>query len=236
MIHRIIVLVAGLLLMSTVASAGSNWQTIELSISLANAPKVQAALDKLMKAAGGDLEGNVSLMGSVAGGANSHVIISSFDSRAAREAWTSKLFASDAWATYVKATDGMTEAVGTSRMDFEKSWGESNADADVFWEIHAFTVADEPALVAALDALMASDAGKAMGTQVYLSSVAAAGLSPSTHLISVGFASEAHAETSTAALEASKAWATYFKASRKAATHDGTFMLRTLATWGSQGE
>jgi hypothetical protein len=226
MIHRIAYLAASLILVSSGASAVSNWQTIELSTSLANAPKVQAALDKLMSSVGGDLKGNVSLMASVAGGNSSHTIISSFDSRAAREAWVSKLYASDAWAEYAKATDGMIERGGTSRMNFVKSWGEDNAGADVFWEIHAFSVGDVRAFVAALDALQGSEAGKATGAQVFLSAVAAAGLAPATHLISVGFASEAQAENSSAALTATKEWATYQEASGKA---------RTVATWGDDG-
>ena len=106
----------------------------------------------------------------------------------------------------------------------------------MFWEIHAFTVTDATAFVAAIDALQASDAGKTTGAQVYLSEVAAAGLSPATHLISVGFASEAQAEASNAALSATPEWQTYLAASRKVATYEGTFMLRTLATWGNAGQ
>ncbi|TFG97143.1 MAG: hypothetical protein E4H11_02330 [Myxococcales bacterium] len=236
MIHRIVSFAASLLLLSTTASAGPNWQTIELSISLADAPKVQAALDKLMSSSGVDLKGNVSLMANVAGGDTSHLIISSFDSRAEREAWIKKLRASDAWAAYAKATDGMAEATRTSRMNFVKSWGEENADSDVFWAIHAFSVRDAPAFVAAIDALQASDAGKASAAQVHLSEVAAAGLTPVSHLISVGYASEAQAEASNAAMRPTKAWATYLEASRKAGTHQGTFLMRTLATWGNEGE
>jgi hypothetical protein len=176
--HRLVLFVASLLLVSTAASAGPNWGTISLSMSIADAPKVRAALDKLMNSVGSDLTGNISnisLMANVAGGGSSHVIISSFDSRAAREAWLQKMRSSQAWADYAKATDGMVEPVGVSRMDFVKSWGEENADADVFWEIHAFSVSDVSAFVAALDALQATDAGKATGAQVHLSEVAAGG-------------------------------------------------------------
>jgi hypothetical protein len=235
-IHRIVSFAASLLLVSTTASAGPNWQTIELSISLADAPKVQAALDKLMTSVGTDLKGSVSLMANVAGGNGSHLIISSFDSRAAREAWIMKLRASDAWTAYAKATDGMAEATRTSRMNMVKSWGEENADSDVFWAIHAFSVRDAPAFVAAIDALQASEAGKASSAQVHLSEVAAAGITPVTHLISVGYASEAQAEASNAAMRPTKEWATYLEASRKAGTHQGSFLMRTLATWGNEGE
>ena len=108
MIHRLVLLAASLLMASTTASAGPNWQTIELSMSLADAPKVQRELATLMSSVGGDLEGSISLMANVAGGSSSHVIISSFGSRAQRETWLGKMRASDAWAQYSKATDGMT--------------------------------------------------------------------------------------------------------------------------------
>ena len=233
---RIALLAAGLLLVSTAAAAGPNWQTIALSISLADEPKVLAALDKLMSSAGVELPGSVSLMANVAGGdgSSSHSIISSFDTRAQRETWIQGLRASDAWAEYAKATAGMTQASGSSRMDFVKSWGEGN-DNDVFWEIHAFTVTDPEAFLAALDGLMTSDAGKASPAQVHLSAVAASGLSPVTHLISVGYESEAQAETATEAMNATEDWASYLEASGKAGTFAGTFMIRTIKAWGNTG-
>ncbi len=231
---RIALFAAGLLMLASAAAAGPNWHTISLSISLDDAPKVQAAMDKLMTSVAGDLKGSVSLMANVAGGTSSHTIISAFDSRAEREAWLGKLYASKAWAKYVDDTDGMTAAGGNSRMDFIKSWGEENEGSDVFWEIHAFTVSDPAAFLAAIETLQASEAGQVTGAQVHLSAIAAAGLSPSTHLISVGYASEAQAETSTAALQASADWANYLEASGEVATHNGAFMLRTVSTWSGE--
>jgi hypothetical protein len=229
---RTALLAIGLLMVSTSATAGPNWTSIGLNISLQDAPKVQAALDDLMKSTGSGLTGNVSLMANVAGGATSHSIISSFDSRAAREAWLTKMRASKAWAKYVKTTAGMTSPGETSRMDFVDDWGTDNADATVLWEMHAFTVTDPGAFLAALEALQASDAGKAAGAQVYLSAVGAAGLAPATHVISVGYKSEAHAEASSAALNETEAWATYLEASGEAGTFEGTFVLQTVSTWG----
>lgn len=94
-----------------------------------------------------DLKGNVSLMANDVGATTSHTIISSFDSRADREAWTEKLYASDAWTKYAKVTEGMTKVRETSRIDFMKNWGEENAKSDVVWEIHGFTVTDAKAFL-----------------------------------------------------------------------------------------
>ncbi len=99
---RIALLVAGLLLVSTAATAGPNWQTLSISISLTDVPKVVAALDKLISTSGDDLTGTVSLMANIVGGNSpaSHTFISSFDSRAEREAWIQNLLPSAAWAEY----------------------------------------------------------------------------------------------------------------------------------------
>ena len=95
-------------------------------MSPADAPKVQAALTTLMEAAGDDLTGTVSLMANVAGGDSSHTIISSFESRAARETFLNKLYASDAWASYADATSDLTTRTDAARMDFVKDWGTDN--------------------------------------------------------------------------------------------------------------
>ena len=223
-----------LILLTTPAAAGPMWQSINLSISLADAPKVEAALDKLISSMGDKLTGSVSLMAYVAygDGSTSHNIISSFDSRAESEAWTQALRSSEGWKKYVKATDGMTQLAGMSRMNFLKSWGDDGPD-DVFWEIYSFNVSDVAALTAALDTFNGSDAGKAMGASVHLSEIAAAGIAPVTHLISVGFKSEAEAEKSNATLTTTEAWAAYLEAASKVADGNGAYMMRTVRTWGN---
>lgn len=232
---RVAFLVAGLLLISTTAIAGANWQSTELSTSLGNAPKLLAAFDKLMDSVAGDLTGTVSLMANVAGGSGSHVVISSFDSRAAREAWLAKLQASKAWAQFGKDTAGIIEARGTSRMNFLKSWG-TESDKDVFWEIHAFTVTDLAAFTSAIDEFLGSETGKKFQGQVHLSAVVAAGMSSATHLIGVGHESEAAAEAWGDAIASSADLTSYLKASRKAGTVGGTFYIRSIKSWGNTGE
>ena len=231
---RIAILVTSLLLLSTPALAGPVWSSATLSISPADAPKVAAALDRLMSSMGDQLTGSVSLMAYVAGGdgSTSHNVITSFGSRAEGEAFSQSLSMSDAWKKYAKETDGKTQLTGVSRMNSLKSWGEDDP-ADVFWEVYSFNVSDVAAFTAALDALNNSEAGKASGASVYLSEIAAAGIAPVTHLISVGYKSEAEAEKSTAKLTATKAWATYFEASSKAADNNGAFMMRTVKSWGN---
>ena len=230
-------LVAALVLLSSAAAAGPNWQTISFNITPINVPAVVGAMDKLLSSSADDLTGTVSLMANVVGGADSpsHTIISAFDTRAAREAWIGKLRATPAWQEFVKATAGLLEARGTSRMNFVKGWGEEN-DKDVFWELYAFTVTDDDDFTAAMDELMASDTGKTFPGQVHLSAVAAAGMSPVTHIISVGFESEAEAETWNESMSKTKDWASYQKRSEEASSFAGAFLIRTIKTWGNTGE
>jgi hypothetical protein len=234
---RIALLAASLLILATPAAAGPIWNSINLSISPADAPKVAAALDKLMSSMGDELTGSVSLMAYVAGGEGSvsHNIISAFDSRAESEAFGQKLSQSDAWKKYTKETDGMAQLGGMSRMNSLKSWG-GDDPTDVFWEIYGFNVSDAAAFTVAIDALNKSDAGKASGAAVYLSEIGAAGMAPVTHLISVGYKSEAEAEKSSAKLVTTKDWVTFMAASSKAATPAGAWMIRMVKTWGEEAE
>ena len=235
MIKRTTLLVAGMLLVSNVATAGSNWQTFSFSTSPANLPKLMAELDKLMSSDDAELTGTASLMANVAGGSTSHVFISSFDTRAARETWAQSLVASKAWAEFAEDTSELIEPGESSRMDFVKNWGEQS-DKDVFWEIFAFTVSDPAAFSVAIDTLLASDTGKKFPGQVYLSTVAAGGISPVTHLISVGYESEAEAEAWNEALFETKDWDSYQKASNTVSNFAGAFMIRSIKTWGNTGE
>ena len=97
---------------------------------------------------------------------------------------------------------------------------------------NAFSVKDEPAFLAALNKLMASPTGKKFPGQVYLSSVRAGGLTPVTHLISVGYASEAEMEAWLATRDASKDWKAYLDTSDKFGELLGSSMARDLKSWG----
>jgi hypothetical protein len=57
-----------------------------------------------------------------------------------------------------------------------------------------------------------------------------------THLISVGFESEAEAETWGASMVTSKDWTSYQEASGKVAAYAGAFMIRTIQTWSSSAD
>lgn len=224
----------GLLLVSQSAAAQPIWSTISVSTTPANAPLVQAAADTLMSSsAGKEFPGKLLLQVELANGSNpaTHTFVPIYKTAADREAFVAKLQGDPAWAVFQGEMAKLSQPVSTVLYRVVKTWGDL-VDTDHVWMGHAFAVSDPAAFVAALDKLMASPTGKNFPGQVYLSSVTAGGITPVTHLISVGYASEAEMETWTTTRDASADWAAYLKASRKAAEYLGANLSRDLKSWG----
>lgn len=224
----------GLLLFSHAAAAQPTWSAISISTTPQNLPLVQAAADALMNsAAGKEFPGKLLLQADVANGASpaTNSFIPIYKTAAQREAFVQKLQADPAWNTFRDEMAKLSQPVSTILYRTVKSWGEL-VDTDHVWMGHAFQVSDPPAFLAAVDKLMASPTGKKFPGQVYLSAVVAGGITPVTHLISVGYASEAEMEGWNSTLDASADWAAYLKASRKAAAYLGGSLSRDLKSWG----
>lgn len=232
---RIFILASGLLLLASTASAGPNWQVTTFATEPQNVSKVVAATDKLLASpAGSELTGSVSLMQAVLDGADpaTHSYISVFNSMGEREAWFQKLLADPAWDAFLAVFGPLADPVSTSRMNTLKSWG-PESEADVVWRLHVFDVSDPVAFTKALDTLMASPTGQKGPAQVHLSDVDAAGVTDFTHVISVGYESETEAAAWIEELQGTQDWAAYLEASATAAEFGGTFVIRTLKTWGT---
>ncbi len=240
--NRIALLVVSVLLLSWMAPAASaapHWQTTSFRVSPANLPKLVAATEKLMSSEiGKTMPGTLSLMASVIDGPDpaTHSFITAGESVADREGFMRQLEDDPAWAEFQSAFDELTEpGGGTSRMVYLKNWGTTGED-NLIWELHAFAVTDTAVFTAALDTLMASPTGTKFPGEVYLSSVRIAGLTPVTHLISVGFETEAEAEIWNDTMFASEDWTAFQAASGAVSSFQGSFLLRTLRVWGSLPE
>jgi len=232
--RRIGFIALGLLAFSGVAGAQTNWSAIGVTVTPENAPQVIAATDALMSSAvGKEFPGKLLFQIEVADGAApaTHTFVPIYKSAAEREAFVTKLQADPAWATFQAAMTKVSQPASTVLYRVVKSWGEI-VDTDHVWIGHAFHVKDVPAFLAALNKLMASPTNKNFPGQVYLSEVVAGGITPDTHLISVGFDSEAEMEAWNATRDASPDWATYLKASRSAADYLGANLSRDLKWWG----
>jgi hypothetical protein len=93
-------------------------------------------------------------------------------------------------------------------------------------------VSDQAKFSAALDALMTSDLGKKFPGQVHLSAVVAGGMTPVSHVISVGYASEAEIEAWFAVRDPSPDWAAYQDTSDPVTDYLGGSLARQVKSWG----
>jgi len=216
------------------AWASPSWTLISISAPPQNAAQIVAAADELMGSpAGQEFPGRLLLQVHVADGANpaTHSFVPIYRSAAAREAFVQKLQADPAWPRFQEKLQKLSSPVSTMMYRTLKSYGQVSDD-DRVWEVHAFDVGDPAAFAAALDAFMTSETGKRYPGQVHLSSVAAGGLSPVSHVISVGFASEAELETWVDSLAGNAAWSAYLAASRGSAEYLGANLTRDVKAWG----
>jgi len=231
--RKIGILAIGLLLFGQTAGAAT-WSIIGFSVKPQDVAAVTAAADALMSSAAGKaFPGRLFLQVNVADGDNpaTHAFVPVYNTAAEREASGATFRADPAWATFQKTMTAKTEPVSNVMYRTVQRWGDISDD-DVVWRVHAFDVSDPPAFLAALDAFMNSPTGKKLTGQVFLSSVVAGGITPVSHVISVGEESEAAIEATEKIFQGSADWATYLAASQKAADYLGNNMVRTMKTWG----
>ena len=232
--RRIAFLAFSFLFFAQTAAANTSWSMISFTTTPQNAPVVLAAADKLMQsAAGKTFPGRLHLQASLVDGANpaTHSFVPIYASAKEREDFAVKLQADPAWGEFMETMSSTTQPVATTLHRTLKSWGMPD-DSDRVWMAYAFSVRDPAAFRAAVDQLMASPTGKKFPGQVHLSSIVAGGLSPVSHVISVGYQSEAEMEAWEEMRDASADWAAYLQASRPAADFLGASLARDLKIWG----
>lgn len=235
MTRRTVAFFLATLFVATSAHAAENWQSLSFTTTPQNLPKVIAATEKFMASeAGKSMPGTLSVMASVIDGADpsTNSFITSMESFAAREKWVASLQGNADWIALRDAVGDLAELGATSRMIFVKNWGEAG-DADVVWHLFGLTVSDDAAYLKALDTLLASETGKKFPGSLYLSSVAAAGMSSVSHVVSVGYASEAEAEAWNEVMLQSSDWAAFQRVTDRVSETAGSWVLRTLKTWGA---
>lgn len=226
--------VLAVLLWSQAAAALPSWSSIGFRATPQDAPKILAAADKLMNSPiGKEFPGRLLLQVHVADGTNpaTHSFVPIYKSSAEREAFAQKMQADPAWADFLATMTQASEPVSQVLYRTLKSWGDV-ADTDGVWVSFAFTVRDPAGFVAAIDKFMASATGKKFPGQVHLSGIVAGGLSPVTHTVSVGYASEAEMEAWADSLLGNADWAAYLEVSRGLADMLGANLVRDLKAWG----
>ena len=217
--------------------AGPNWEAYGLQVAPKDTGAVLEAIETFMATeAGQKVPGAYSLMQSTMDGADptTHSIIWTTDSVADRATYMQSMERNEDWNTFVATLSGLTRGFSSYRMAFLKTWGDSGS-SDPVWYIHMLKLEDGAAYLKALDALMTSELGRTFSGWMVFSRVVAGGVTPSSHLISVGFETEAEAEDWEARLEASAENAAFQKATAGTYEHLGSSILTTLKTWGDLG-
>lgn len=225
------------LLFAQAAAAEPYWAQISLTASAANAPGVLAAADRFMSSeVGKTFPGRLLLQANVADGEGpaTHVFVPIYRTAADREAFVQSLQGHASWQEFQRELEELGQPGGTVLYRNLRSWGDAN-DTDHVWMAHAFDVEDPSAFLAALDAFMASPTGKKFPGQVYLSAVVAGGMTPTSHVISVGYDSVQEMAEWLPLRDASSDWAAYQKASNRASRYLGGSMANDLKTWGPAG-
>lgn len=223
---------------SGLAHAGPGWDVTSFATSPANAPKLVAAIDEWMAAGGKDYPGQVTLNFNEADGNDpaTHTIIATFPSVAEMEAYNQKVQSDEQltaqWGKLMKVfTDNVTP-VQTTRGSFVKNWGEIDP-ADSVWMHHMLSTTDAAAVVSAFDRWMNSATGKKSPAQVHLSSVVAGGMGAPTHVVSVGFASQAEAEQWQESLAGNADYQTFLESVQEVAEYHGANLAIRVKTWGN---
>ena len=106
------------------------------------------------------------------------------------------------------------------------------SDDDVVWQNFAFDVSDPAAFVAANLRFLQTDTGKRFPGQVHVTFTVAAGPSPATHSIIVGYASEAEMEAWNDSNVGNPEWAAYLAQLQNSSEFLGATLSRTIAAWG----
>jgi len=235
MLQRLAIAFSVVSLIAMSATAGSNWESTGFTIAPKDVQSVIDATDKFMATETGKaMPGTLSFMARTVDGADpaTHSFLSSVDSIAEREKWTSTLQGNADWTALVDAVSEVSQIQATYRLGFDKNWGDTGDD-DTHWELHLISVKNPAKYVEALDVLMASSASEKFPGSLWLSSVMAGGNNPVSHVVSVGYASAAEAEAWNDPLVKTQAWADFLAATEKVSEFRGTILMRTLKTWGT---
>jgi len=231
---RIAFAAIGILLLGQTAAAEPTWSSIGFSTTASKAPQVVAAADKFMSSeVGKTFPGKLLLQVNTADGDDpaTHTWVPIYKTVAEREAFIQSVQGKPAWNEFLGVMEKVSQPTSTVFYRTLKSWGDIN-DTDHVWAAYSFNVSDPAKLLAAVDALMASPTGQKFPGQVYLSQVVVGGISPVSHAISVGWASEAEMEAWRAVRDPSPDWAAYQAASGPVAEFLGGTLARDIKSWG----
>jgi hypothetical protein len=223
-------------MVSAAAHSAPGWGVTGLTVAPGNAGKVVAAFDELFDSrVGGKMPGRVSLRVNVADGANpeTHTVLVLTKSAAEREAYEAELYASDAWADFLETMSELNRAPGTT-MRGVIIWNAGElSDGDVVWVNHYLTVEEPGVLLNALKTYLETESGQGAPGQVHLSAVVAGGPGQPSHILSIGYESEAEWEAWQDKAQSDPARQALLNTIGAISQYHGANIQREAKAWGS---
>jgi hypothetical protein len=227
---------AAALLTAQVSAADPTSQINGIALSPgATVVDLVAAGDRFMASdIGKQAPGRVMLFANTADGDSpaTHSFVVLNKSAASGEAYSQKLVGTPAMAEFQAAAAKLSTTTSTARYRTVKSWGDIS-DTDAVWLGVALAVKDVPAFLAARDRYRATETGKKFPGQGHLAAVVAAGASPVTHVIFVGYANEAEMESWGAVNATSADWQAFQAEISDNAQVLGFTLSRLVKSWGT---
>ena len=221
------------------ALAAPSWNVTGLTVGPMNAPKVVAAFDTMFSSKfGRELPGRVVLRANIADGPNpeTHSVLVLGQSVAEREAFQAELYASPEWAQFLETMSTLSPSPGsTSRGTILWNTGDLS-DKDVVWINHFLTVSEPAVLLNAMQTYSASAMGQQAPGQLHLSAVYAGGPTAPTHIVSIGYESEAEMAAWAQKQQGDPAYQVLVQTMLSVATYHGATMQRDGKAWGKSAK
>jgi len=222
------------LCLSMAAAARPGYQVTSISVLPQNAAKLVGAFDTYFaSSAGQQFKGRMILLNHVADGndPSTHTLVSIYHSVAELETFSKAVAGDPALTNLMDTVVPVATLQSQSRTTAMRSWGDIQ-DTDTVWNGHYFNVTDAAGFNAALDTWLASPQGKKFPGQGHLSAISIGGLGAPTHVINVGYASQAEMEAYNDATNSSPDWAVFLLALSKVSTHVGADLSQQVKAWG----
>jgi hypothetical protein len=217
-----------------IASAGPGYQVTSVSVMPQNAAKVVGAFDAYFaSSAGTQFKGRMILLRHVVDGTDpsTHSLVSLYHSVAELETFQNAVANDPALSTLMDTIVPVATLQSQVRTVAIRSWGDIQ-DSDTVWNAHYFNVTDAAGFNAALDTWLASKQGKKFPGQGHLAAINVGGLGAPTHVINVGYASQAEMESYNDSTAGSPDWAAFVQALGGISTHVGADLTQQVKAWG----
>ena len=198
-----------------------------------------AAFDKLFASkVGQKLPSRVVLRANIADGPNpeTHSVLVVAKSVAERETYQAELYADPAWAEFLATMSEVSGTPGSTSQGVILYNSGDLSDEDVVWINHLVTVREPAVVLNAMRTYSQSATGSKAPGQVHLSAVIAAGPGGASHIVAIGYKSEAEMAGWREQQQGDPAARVLLETIQSVSTYHGATIQREIKAWGKSVE